>query len=176
MNLLTAFKTTGRSIEKAAAPKGAARPGDMDILDKLKQEHEEVADLLKKLVASDKGPERKALVKKIKTALVPHLRAEEKVVYDAILALKDKNAKTDGEEGYIEHHLGDKLLGDLGKIKNALSPEFSATAKVLKELVEHHVEEEESNVWSDVRKNFGAQDRVQMYRDFEAAKKKVRVV
>lgn len=174
MNLFTAIKATGRSIEKMTSP--AACPGDMDILDKLKQEHEEVAGLLKRLVDSDKGAERKALVKKIKAALVPHLRAEEKVVYDAILALKDKDAKTDGEEGYIEHHLGDRILGDLAKIANAMSPEFSATAKVLKELVEHHVEEEEANVWSDVRKNFSADDRLRMNRDFEAAKKKVRVV
>ena len=175
MNLMAAFKTSGRSLEKVASPTGSVRPGDMDILDKLKQEHEEVAGLLKKLVASDKGAERKALVKKIRKALVPHLRAEEKVVYDAIIALKDKDAKIDGNEGYIEHKLGDKVLGDLGRIANAMSPEFSATAKVLKELVEHHVKEEESAVWSDLRKNFDADARLQMNRDFEAAKKKVKV-
>ena len=106
---------------------------------------------------------------------MPHLRAEEKVVYDAILALKDKDAKIDGEEGYLEHELGDKTLAKLGKIANAMSPEFTATAKVLKELVEHHVEEEERNVWADVRKNFDADDRIEMNRKFEAAKKKVKV-
>jgi hypothetical protein len=45
----------------------------------------------------------------------------------------------------------------------------------LKELIEHHVEEEEDNVWSDVRKNFSSDDRLQMNRDFEAAKKKVKM-
>lgn len=175
MNLMAAIKTTGRNLEKAISPQGTARPGDMDILDKLKKEHEEVAGMLKQLVKSDKGAERKALVRKIRMALVPHLRAEEKVVYDAIIALKDKDAKIDGNEGYIEHKLGDKLLGDLLKMTNAMSPEFSATSKVLKEIVEHHVKEEEDAVWSDVRKNFSAGDRVRMNRDFEAAKKKVKV-
>ena len=89
-------------------------------------------------------------------------------------ALKDKGAKQDGEEGHFEHGLAEKMLTTLGKIANATSPEFSAAAKVLKELVEHHVEEEEKNVWADVRKNFTDEDRLQMNRSFEAAKKKVR--
>ncbi|HXC55076.1 MAG TPA: hemerythrin domain-containing protein [Rhizomicrobium sp.] len=173
---MTKIKTSGQKLERALAPKsGTSRPDDMDILDKLKKEHEEASELLKKLVDSDRAVERKALLRKLKAALVPHLRAEEKVVYDAILALKDKDIKIDGEEGYLEHALGDKVLGNLGKIQNAMSPEFSAAAKVLKELVEHHVEEEERNVWSDVRKNFSAEDRIVMNRKFEAAKKKVKV-
>ncbi len=175
MDLLAAFSTAKRSMAKTPSPKGSVRPGDMDILAKLKQEHEEVAALLKTLVDSGKGAERKALVKKIRKALVPHLRAEEKVVYDAIVALKDKDAKIDGNEGYVEHHLGDKVLGDLVKMTNAMSPEFSATAKVLKELVAHHVKEEEDAVWSDLRRNFDADARIAMNRAFEAAKKKVKV-
>jgi iron-sulfur cluster repair protein YtfE (RIC family) len=176
MNLLTAIKTTGAKLERAVTHKtGTVRPDDMDILDKLKQEHDEVDAMLKKLVDSDNSAERKSLVRKIKAALVPHLRAEEKVVYDAILALKDKDAKVDGEEGYLEHELGDKTLARLTKIANAMSPQFTATAKVLKELVEHHVEEEERNVWSDVRKNFDSDARIEMNRKFEAAKKKVKI-
>jgi hemerythrin-like domain-containing protein len=173
MSLLTSIKTTGRKMGDALSGTERAE-GDMDILDKLKQEHEEVAGLLKKLVDSGKATERKSLLKKIKTALVPHLRAEESVVYDAVLALKDKDAKIDGEEGYVEHNLGDKLLASLSKITNAMSPEFSATSKVLKELVEHHVEEEERNIWSDVKKNFSSDDRIEMNRKFEAAKRKVK--
>jgi hypothetical protein len=57
-----------------------------------------------------------------------------------------------------------------------MSPEFSAAAKVLKEIVEHHVEEEERNVWADVRKHFSEEERLEMNRRFEAAKQKVRVV
>jgi len=103
------------------------------------------------------------------------VRAEEKVLYDAVLALKDKAAKQDGEEGYIEHSLADKTLAKLEKIGNALSPEFGAAAKVLKELVEHHIREEESSVWSDARENFSADQRKLMNQRYLAEKKKVRV-
>lgn len=147
---------------------------DADILDTLKKEHDEVAEMLSQLVKSDRGAERKAILKQIKSALVPHLRAEEKTVYNAIYAVKDKEVKQDSSEGYMEHQLGDVMLATLEKIDDATSPEFSAGAKVLKELVEHHVEEEESNVWSDVKKHFSADDRVAMNRKFLALKKDVR--
>ena len=175
MSLLTTIKKMGKNVEKVIAGAPRSATGDMDILDKLKVEHNEVGQMLKKLVGSSGASERKSLLKKIKGSLVPHLRAEDKVVYDAIIALKDKGAKQDGNEGHFEHELVEKMLATLGKIDNATSPEFSAAAKVLKELVEHHVKEEETNVWADVRANFSDEARLQMDRKFEAAKKKVQV-
>jgi hemerythrin-like domain-containing protein len=148
---------------------------DADILDTLKQEHRDVAEMLEKLVESTSAAERKNLLTAIKNALVPHLRAEEKVVYDAVLALRGKEQKIHGEEGYMEHGLGDKMLTSLGKMSDAMSPEFSAGAKVLKELVEHHVEEEEKSIWSDVEDNFSDEDRIAMNKKFLAAKQRVKV-
>jgi len=152
-----------------------ADQADNDILATLKQEHRDVAEMLEKLVESTSAAERKSLLHAIKNALVPHLRAEEKVVYDAVGALRGKEPQTHREEGYIEHALGDKLLTQLEKMSNMTSPEFSAGAKVLKELVEHHVDEEEKNIWSDVKDNFSDEDRVSMNKKFLAAKKRVRV-
>ena len=171
MSITTSIKKAVRNVEKTVT----GEEPQIDLLDTLKEEHEEVAALLKQLVESDNARERKSLLAKIKGALIPHVRAEEKVLYDAIIAVKDKNAKQDGEEGYIEHSLADKTLKDLGKITNATSPEFGAAAKVLKELIEHHVQEEENNVWSDVKKNFSSEDRIAMNRKFLALKKTVPV-
>jgi len=160
-----------RKVSKAVAGEGA----EDDILDTLKAEHEEVSELLDRLVDSEAAGERKKLVKQIKQALIPHTKAEEKVVYDAVIALRDKDAKIDGEEGYIEHDLAAKTLAKLEGIANATSPEHKAAAKVLRELVKHHVQEEEDNVWSDVEDNFSGEERERMNRAFLAAKKKVRV-
>lgn len=172
MDLMDTLKKTGKTVEDMIAP---SNKNDMDILDKLKMEHREVADLLDQLNESESSSTRKSLLKKIKAALVPHVRAEEKIVYNAIISKKDVHAKVDGEEGYCEHHLVDKLLVDLSKISNAASPEFSAGAKVLKEIITHHVDEEERNVWRDIRKYYDADGRKEMNREFEAAKKKVRL-
>jgi hemerythrin superfamily protein len=166
--------------EATSAVKKALRPGEdadarADILATLKKEHDEVKELLSKLQKSESGSERKNLVQQIKAALVPHTKAEEKVVYDAVIALRDKDARIDGHEGYLEHEWASKTLTRLESIENATSPEHHATGKVLKDLVEHHIEEEESAVWNDVKENFSAEERQQMNRAFEAAKARVRI-
>jgi iron-sulfur cluster repair protein YtfE (RIC family) len=170
MSLLDVLK--GKSQEFPFSPGGDE--ANADILDTLKKEHDEVAELLSQLVKSDRAAERKALLKQIKTALVPHLRAEEKVVYNGIYALRDKDAKQDSAEGYMEHQLAEKMLVTLQHIDNAMSPEFAAGSKVLKEMVTHHVEEEENNVWKDVKQHFSSDDRVGMNRKFLALKKQVK--
>jgi len=170
--------TVRTSLEQAAkSVMGALNPGEgqPDILDTLQAEHDEVQELLSKLVGSDGAREQKQLVQKIKRALVPHSKAEEKVVYDAVLALRGKDAKIDGNEGYIEHGLADATLKKLDKL-TANTPEFKAAAKVLKELIGHHVEEEERNIWVQVKENFSDEQREEMNREFLAAKKKVKVV
>jgi len=148
--------------------------GEPDILDTLQAEHDEVQELLGKLTGNDNGRGQKALVSKIKAALVPHTKAEEKVVYDAVLALKGAPAKVDGNEGYIEHSLASETLKKLDKLPTN-TPEFKAAAKVLKELVDHHIKEEESNIWARVKENFSSEQRVRMNRDFLLAKKKVKI-
>ena len=124
-----------------------------DILGTLKKEHDEVKALLSDLQSAKSSAERKALVRKIGAALVPHSVAEEKVVYRKVIALADKQAQVDGYEGTLEHTWAAKTLERLAAIEDATSSEHLATAKVLKELVEHHIKEEESNIWRDVRKN-----------------------
>src|ERR1700683_2589607 len=77
-----------------------------DLLDTLKKEHDEVKSLLSDLQEAETSGARKSLVQKIKIALVPHTKAEEKVLYDAVIAVRDKEVQVDGHEGYIEHDLG----------------------------------------------------------------------
>jgi hemerythrin-like domain-containing protein len=162
---------TGKNRDFPFSPDGD--DADADILDTLKKEHEEFAELLKQLVASDRAAERKAILQQIRLALVPHLRAEEKVVYNGIYAVKDHDAKRDSAEGYMEHQLAEKMLVTLEHIDDAMSPEFAAGAKVLNEMITHHVEEEESNVWKDVKQHFSDEDRVGMNKKFLALKKQV---
>src|SRR5215469_15426852 len=150
-------------------------PADADILDTLKQEHDDVADMLDRLVTSTAATERKKLLTSIKSALVPHLRGEEKAVYELVRGMHGKEQQTHAQEGFMEHSLAERVLGQLGRMSSPTSPEFSAGAKVLKELVEHHVEEEEKNIWSDIEDNFSDEDRIAMNRRFLAAKARVKV-
>ena len=153
---------------------GALTPGtgEPDIMDTLEAEHDEVQELLGKLVESEEARQQVSLVAQIRKALIPHAKAEEKVVYDPILALSDKEAKIEGSEGYMEHSLAEATLQQLERL-TANTPEFKAAAKVLKELIDHHVKEEEDEIWSQLKDNFSSEQRQQMHRDFLAAKKQV---
>jgi iron-sulfur cluster repair protein YtfE (RIC family) len=174
MTVSAAVRKAGNSVMSAVGAR-ATQPGATDLLDTLKSEHDEVKDLLEQLEQTDSAARRKLLVQNIKLALVPHTKAEEKVLYAAVIALRDKDAQTDGHEGYVEHDLAAKTLQKLSGITNATSPEHKACAKVLKELVTHHIREEESNVWSDAKKHFSTAERKAMNDAYIIAKGRVRI-
>lgn len=169
MTMRTTIEQATKSVIGALTPRAE---GEADILHTLQAEHDEVQELLGKLVDSDDARQQKSLVLQIKKALIPHSKAEEAVVYDAVLALSDKDAKIEGSEGYLEHSLASATLQQLDRL-TANTPEFKAAAKVLKELIDHHVKEEEDAIWDQVKSNFSDEQREQMNRDFLAAKKKV---
>jgi len=173
MSVKTVMKDAGMAVMRAVGPQLEA--DEQDLLDTLKEEHDEVRTLLSDLADAGTPARRKALVQSIKAALVPHTKAEEKVLYSAIIALRAKNAQIDGHEGNIEHALAAQTLEKLGSIAKPTSAEHRATAKVLKELVEHHIREEESNIWKDAREHFSSEERIAMNRRYLRAKAQVKI-
>jgi hypothetical protein len=173
MSVASRVQKAVRAVKKSILP-DQGPDLDADILDTLGKEHDEVQGLLSDLQEAEGAVERRRLVQKIKSALVPHTKAEEKIVYDAIIALRSKDAKVDGQEGYIEHELAARTLRKLDQAAPN-SPEHKAAGKVLKELVGHHIKEEENNVWRDVKANFSDEERAAMNRRFLAAKQKVKL-
>jgi hemerythrin superfamily protein len=171
MGIKTALKKATRQVEKAIT----GEEPEVDILDTLAEEHEVVAALLQDLVDGKSSTERASTLKQIKKNLVPHARAEENVLYNALLRVKNKDTKTDAEEGFVEHSLIDVLLKTLTGMRDKMSPRSGAAAKVLKEIVTHHVREEEDDVFSDARKSFSIEERHKMNRTFLAKKKLVKV-
>jgi len=174
MTMKARVKSAARSLGAVLAIEPRS-PEETDVLDTLKDEHNEVKALLQELEEANGKTQRRLLVERIAAALVPHSKAEEKVVYDAILALREKSAQVDGHEGYLEHELAAKTLQRLEKIVDADSAEHRAAGKVLKELLTHHIKEEEANVWKDVKAHFSDEDRRQMNMRFLAAKARVNV-
>jgi hemerythrin superfamily protein len=170
MTIRTSIENATKSVMGALSPS----LGEPDILDTLQAEHDEVQDLLEKLTESETAREQVALVARIKKALVPHTKAEERVVYDPVAALTGEKPKIDGAEGYTEHALASATLKQL-EATTPNTPEFKASAKVLKELIDHHVKEEERNIWALVKENFSDAQRLKMNRDFLALKKTIRV-
>ena len=172
MNTKSTIEEAASKVAKVFAPN--TNPDSRDILATLKEEHEEVKALLSDLQDAESAEERTQLVQSIKAALMPHMKAEEEVVYDAIIGTAEEQAETDGLEGYWEHELAALTLERL-ELADPTSPEHKATAKVLKDLIEHHIKEEESSVWRDVKEHFDDDDRAAMNVAFDRAKQSLKV-
>ena len=122
----------------------------------LKSDHAIVKRLLRELDETTERAikQRERLVNEIERELKTHAQLEEEVFYPAF---KAKTEKTDAVDLFYEaaeeHHLVDIELPSL-KAANPKSKEFGAKAKVLKDLVEHHVKEEEGEMFVKARQVF----------------------
>jgi hemerythrin superfamily protein len=130
----------------------------MDALSLLVADHNRVKGLFarfSKTIDSADVDEAAALVKLVLTELTVHATIEEELLYPAVHDLNDDLADT-VDESVEEHHVAKVLVGEIA----ALSPgdhAWTAKMKVLIENVEHHVEEEEGELFPSVR---SATDRV----------------
>lgn len=115
----------------------------MDAFELLKADHKKVADLFDRLEAAS-GKAKLAVFKQIKSELDLHAHIEEKFLYPALEKPKETHDLT--LEAYEEHKVVKTLLGELAGAKTA-DDEWQAKAKVLRENVEHHVKEEENELF-----------------------------
>jgi hemerythrin-like domain-containing protein len=128
------------------------------ILDQLKNEHKELIELFKK-AQNCNGFERTDILKQIKKEIVPHSRGEEKTIYTWLKESIEQDDKATQDEinlaneAYEEHRLIDKMLKDL-EGTNINDEMWSARLMVLKENVEHHIEEEEKELFKLIKKHF----------------------
>lgn len=116
----------------------------------LKKQHREVKALFRsaKKAAPD---ERREILDEIATKLAHHMHIEETIFYPAIAELGTKKTEEMVPEAYEEHHVATLVLNEFPE----LDPEderFEAKMTVLDELIEHHVEEEEKEMFQAAEK------------------------
>lgn len=140
----------------------------MTILNLLKKDHEKVKELLSQIQESQDTKQRSALFKEFKTEMTAHNRAEEKVFYGRME--KHDETKQIALEGEEEHAVADRLIDSLARTSAKGSDRWSARAKVLKEIVEHHIREEEKEAFKKARKTFDAAALKEMGTEFEKRK------
>lgn len=145
----------------------------MEITEALKEDHDELKDLIATVNDSEDAAEIKEAFTKFAALLAKHSKAEEKVVYDALIATGDEEPEQDGYEGYTEHMLAETLLKKLQAGADVTGPEWKAEAKVMQEILEHHIEEEEDAIFDDVEENFEKAEREEMGEEFERLKETI---
>lgn len=148
----TASKTTGKKTTKPASKtarksaRAAAKPADAIKL--LKADHKEVKTYFKQYESLEDDREKQVLADKICLALTVHAQIEEEIYYPATReAINDDDLLDEAE---VEHASAKQLIAEIQAMK-AGDRLFDAKVTVLGEYIDHHVQEEETEMFPESR-------------------------
>jgi hemerythrin superfamily protein len=123
----------------------------MKATDLLKKQHKDVKALFKKVERTDNARQRRQLLDEISRRLEGHTLIEEEIFYPAVRGLETHKVEAMILEAYEEHHVVKLVLAELPRM-NPDDERFEAKMTVLSELIEHHVEEEEQEMFKTAQK------------------------
>ncbi len=141
----------------------------MDAFNLLKSDHEKVAGILEKLEGTTERAlkTREELFTQLKTELDIHAGIEEKIFYPVLEKAEESRDIT--LEAFEEHRLVKQLLGELeAEVKD--DEKWTAKFTVLKEQIEHHVEEEEGEMFKKARRVLSKEEIEELGARMEKAK------
>jgi hemerythrin superfamily protein len=130
-----------------------------DIIQLILNDHKPLWQLIKVMKSESASHEKKkAAFDKFAPALLAHAKPEEQTWY--ISMKKEHDMSIEGTEGDVEHGLADQLCNELKRTNDQVL--FMAKVKVLAELVEHHLEEEEEELLPEFKKDSTLEERQEL--------------
>ncbi|MEO8192148.1 MAG: hemerythrin domain-containing protein [Acidobacteriota bacterium] len=143
---------TGRSSD---ASEEERREREEDPVRMLKQDHRNVEALFEQYEKAGEGARatRKEIVEQISRELEIHAQLEERIFYQGFKTVSKEDPKKVVRESFEEHKIVKTLLFELAALHPS-DEQFEAKVTVLKESVEHHVEEEENELFPAAEKLF----------------------
>jgi len=144
----------------------------MNAMTLLKEDHQKVKKLLSELESTtERGVKtREELFTKVKQELVVHEAIEEEIFYPA-LKQHPKN-KEITLEAYEEHHVVNTVLAEIEGVAHD-DEKWGAKFKVMKENLEHHIEEEEGEMFKQAKQVFDEEELAQLGEYMEARKEEL---
>jgi hemerythrin superfamily protein len=128
----------------------------MNAVDILKKDHREVDALIATLEnagnSTSSATDYRAVFQQFITALSAHMQAEEQIFYPAMRQVEGEEELV--EEAYDEHNEVKGLLLQMNSLDPA-STEFQENLKQVKTGIEHHVSEEEGEMFPDAQEKLG---------------------
>jgi len=143
----------------------------MDAIELLKKDHDEVRGLFaqfRQAQEADDMDRMKELQQQIFSELETHTRIEEDVFYPAVRDLDDDDLTETVAEGVQEHHVVKVLMREIESVSGEET--FTAKMAVLMENVEHHADEEEQELFPDLRDQVDQARLDDLGRELEAAR------
>jgi len=141
----------------------------MDALTLLKNDHDKVKGIMSELEPTTERAEktRTELFAKLKAELTVHEIIEEEIFYPTLK--QHPKAKEIVLEGYEEHNVVDTLMGELEALP-VTDETWGAKASVMIENIEHHIEEEEGEMFQKARQVFDRQELEELGKAMETRK------
>ena len=129
----------------------------MDAIQLLKDDHDAMKKLLTELEGTtERGVKtRQELFAKVREELTVHEAIEEEIFYPALK--EHPKTKEITLEAFEEHHVVDMVLAEIESVPFD-DETWGAKFKVMKENIEHHIEEEENEMFKQARDAFEKQD------------------
>jgi iron-sulfur cluster repair protein YtfE (RIC family) len=146
--------------------------GEMNAYNLLKEDHKKVAGIFEKLKPTTERAlkTREELFDKLHSELEVHAAIEEQIFYPVLKEVAGTRDVT--FEAFEEHRVVKELLKELSSTSKG-SEEWTAKMNVLRENVEHHVEEEEGEMFEKARRVLTNEEAEELGVRMEAAKKKL---
>jgi len=128
----------------------------MAIFETLKNEHDLLRNQLIKILdlPSSAKVEKQECFEELKKTLNSHTLAEEEILYESLLPID--HLESEVREGIEEHRLSNQLLVELNSL-DVTHPQWEAKVKALKDLLTHHLKEEEEELFAEGRKVFDSE-------------------
>lgn len=137
-------------------------PSD-DIISMILEDHQALKQLIQVMKDTDIDlDERQNAFEEFAPRLTVHAKPEEKTMYTFMK--DDEDLREQGFEGDVEHSLADQLAEEIRRTND--EDLWTARVKVLAELVEHHIQEEEDVLLPDFKKHSGEENRADLGREF----------
>jgi iron-sulfur cluster repair protein YtfE (RIC family) len=124
----------------------------MNIVKLLKEDHDRVDKLFQKVKADPEG-DNTDLFEQIKAELDVHTEVEETIFYPYLMENGDEELKKITKEGIEEHRQAKMFLREISGLTDD-SEKFEPKMKVLMEDIQHHVQEEEGQMFPMVEEQF----------------------
>lgn len=139
-------------------------------IEHLLKDHKKQRKLEKKLVKAETREDKEKYRQKLYDALFPHIEGEDASIFD-FLAKKGDDAKAGALEAMQEHHI-DRILLDELMAMDVDDEIFIAKAKVLREVNNHHLKEEEEEHFPRLESLASEEELDALFEAYKSAEKK----
>ncbi len=140
----------------------------MDIYERLIKDHEKQKKLANRIMeTSGNSDERRRLFEQFKAEAVSHANAEEQTLYAVLI--EDPNSQEQARHSVSEHQDADELINELSDMDMSSAGWIQKFEK-LKDELEHHIEEEEQDVFKLAKGLVSGADATEMSRMFDKRK------